>query len=278
VVAGIDAMSKLAPQFRDALYGSINEALDHYIANYNSTAINGWNAGLKQRDIDNIVLSDTQINAFRSRVARPAATAWIEDNTNLGLPAQELYDFVMDTLFGGDREIGSDNTEWSLAEEASTAVVETTYSVLTVNDGNNYLGPPRGSTRAAALTTDPLQYLVEWDLQVGEVSVGAALQRLANYIGYELVRGNEATQDNYQRILPRVQRSVAEITVGDGFEVLSGPGFVTVFNHSARSVTHLPKRNRQVRQNLPACPETIDIASQSADGVLLLSDGSECRY
>ena len=275
IVAGIDAVSKLAPQYRDALYSSVNEALDHYIANYNGTTLAAFGTMIEQRDIDAITFSDTQIDAFRSRVAVPAAAAWVKDNTSRGLPAQELYDLVTVALNGGNPELDSHSGDWSSEKVVSTPVVEATFSAPTIDDVNNYLGPPRNSP--PSLKADPLQNLVEWDLQ-SNVTVGAALSWLASYIGYELAGGSDEVQNNYGRLLPLVQRRVAEIPVGEGFEVLSGAGLLTVFDHSARSVTHLPRRKRQTEQDLPECPRDIGAASQSSEGVLLLTDGSECRY
>ena len=278
VAAGVEAVKELAPQYRNALYESINEALDHYIANYNNASLFAFDTELNRRDIDKITFSKAEVKAFQSSVAGPAAVAWIKEHSDRGLPAQELYDYVTLTLDGGDPDLDSQFNKWAAAEVASTPVVETTFSAITVDEVNNYLGPPRNGARSSVLTADPLQYLVEWDLQ-GNVTVGDALSRLASYIGYELIGGgSSATQNNYKSLLPLVQRSVSEIAVGEGFEVLSGAGFVTVFDHSARSVTHLPRRSRQTKRNLPECPTDIGVASRSSEGVLILTDGSECRY
>jgi len=274
VVAGVDAVNELAPRYRDALYSSINAALDYYIANYNGNTLAAWGPALEQRGITQITFSDSEVDAFRARVAGPAAASWIEENASPGLPAQELYDFVTVALSGGSPE--SVGTAWSSAEVAGAPLVAANFTSQ-VNDEDNYLGPPRNGKSNPTLTADPLQYLVEWELQ-GNVSVGAALSRLASYIGYELSGGNNSVQNNHKRLLPLLHRSVAVTTVGDGFEVLSGAGFVTVFDHAARSITQLPKKNRKTKQNLRDCPTDISVATQSSEGVLLLPDGSECRY
>ena len=274
VVASVADVNKLAPQYREALYSSINEALDYYIANYRNDIISIWGSALEQRGIEKVTFSDAEIDAFRLKVAGPAAASWIEDNTKAGLPAQEIYDLVISTLNGINSELNEQsNLPTALDERVTSSLVATTVAAPG-NDDDNYLGSPRNSALDVALTVDPLQYLVEWDLKT-EVSVGAVLSRLATYIGYELVGDNSLV---YQRLLPLVHRRVAEITVGEGFEVLAGAGFVTVFDHATRSVTLRPKRNGQTSRGLPDCPPNIGMASQIAEGVLLLSDGSECRY
>lgn len=98
VVANIDAVADLSEAHRDALYGSINEALDHYIASYNGATMDAWGPKLEERGIETVTFSDAELTNFRESVAGPAASQWIEDNTKIGLPAQELYDLVTKTI------------------------------------------------------------------------------------------------------------------------------------------------------------------------------------
>ncbi|MGB7261431.1 MAG: TRAP transporter substrate-binding protein DctP [Albidovulum sp.] len=94
VVANTDALAALSDAERDALLGSIDEALDHYIATYNGKTMDAWGPALDERGIERITYSDEDLATFRDTVAGPAAAAWVVDNTARGLPAQELLDFV----------------------------------------------------------------------------------------------------------------------------------------------------------------------------------------
>ncbi len=94
VVVNTDALNDLSDSHRDALLGSIDEALDHYVSNYNNKTMAKWGPALDERGIARITYSDDDIAALRDAVATPAAKAWIEDNTAKGLPAQELYDYI----------------------------------------------------------------------------------------------------------------------------------------------------------------------------------------
>ncbi len=94
VVVNTDALADLSDAHRDALLGSVDEALDHYIANYNGATMDAWGPVLEEKGITSVTYSDTDLAAFRDAVAGPAAEAWIADNAARGLPAQELYDFV----------------------------------------------------------------------------------------------------------------------------------------------------------------------------------------
>ena len=60
--------------------------------------MNAWGPALGERGIEQITYTDDELAAFRDAVAGPAAAAWIEENSARGLPAQELYDLVIDTL------------------------------------------------------------------------------------------------------------------------------------------------------------------------------------
>ena len=101
VVVNTDALDSLSDEHREALLGSVDESLDHYVANYNGATMDAWGPALSERDIEVVTFSDAEIEAFEEAAAAPAAAAWIEQNTAAGLPAQELYDLVKDTLAGG---------------------------------------------------------------------------------------------------------------------------------------------------------------------------------
>lgn len=94
VVANTDALNDLSDAHRDALLGSIDEALDHYVANYNGATMDAWGPELEKRGIANVTFTDAEIAAFKDAAAAPAAKEWIEQNSAAGLPAQELYDLV----------------------------------------------------------------------------------------------------------------------------------------------------------------------------------------
>ena len=94
VVVNTDALQDLSSDHRNALLGSVDEALDHYIATYNGKTMDAWGPTLEAKGIESISYTDSELDAFRAKVAGPAAAAWIADNNAKGLPAQELYDLV----------------------------------------------------------------------------------------------------------------------------------------------------------------------------------------
>ena len=101
VVVNNDALADLSDAHRDALLSSVDEALDHYIDNYNNNTMEAWGPALEERGIQQVTFSDAEIAAFKEAAAAPAAAAWIEDNTARGLPAQELYDLVTGMIAKG---------------------------------------------------------------------------------------------------------------------------------------------------------------------------------
>lgn len=94
VVANTDALNALSDSERDALLGSIDEALAHYVANYEGKTMDAWGPALDDRGISRVSYDAASLAAFKDAVAGPAASAWIEENAARGLPAQELYDMV----------------------------------------------------------------------------------------------------------------------------------------------------------------------------------------
>ncbi|MFT5930649.1 MAG: TRAP-type C4-dicarboxylate transport system substrate-binding protein [Oceanospirillaceae bacterium] len=94
VVVNTEALADLSDAHRNALLGSVDESLDHYIATYNGKTMDAWGPTLVEKGIETISYTDAELSAFKAKVAGPAAASWIADNTAKGLPAQELYDLV----------------------------------------------------------------------------------------------------------------------------------------------------------------------------------------
>jgi len=97
VVVNVDAYESLSDAHREALDGSVQEALDHYVANYGELLAK-WDSVLAEKGVTKVEISAGVIDAFRAKAADPIRDAWIADMEAQGLPGQELYDLVMSTL------------------------------------------------------------------------------------------------------------------------------------------------------------------------------------
>lgn len=98
VVANTDALNDLSPEHREALLGSIDEALTYYVDNYNNKTMARWWPLVEEKSIKQITYPEDALAALRARVADPAAKAWIEDMNAKGIPGQELLDLVKTTI------------------------------------------------------------------------------------------------------------------------------------------------------------------------------------
>ncbi len=97
VVVNIDAYESLSDAEREALDSSIDEALDHYLANY-AELLQKWDSVLEEKGVKKVEIDPAVIDEFRAKAAEPAREAWIADMEAQGLPGQELYDLVVNTL------------------------------------------------------------------------------------------------------------------------------------------------------------------------------------
>ncbi len=136
---------------------------------------------------------------------------------------------------------------------SKSAIARDTSLATEVVDQNSYLGPPRNAATPASndIQSDPLSYIVEWDFDEN-ASVGTALNRLAEFIGYELVSEDDTVLNTYTRRLPKPQLRVSEVSAEAGFNILAGRGLETVFDHVARSVKHVPKHSRKLLPQVSA--------------------------
>ena len=94
VVVNTDALNALPDDQREALLGSVDEALDYYISFYTDQTMAAWGPKLEEKGIEQVTYSADELAAFKEKAAAPAARSWIEENSAKGLPAQELYDFA----------------------------------------------------------------------------------------------------------------------------------------------------------------------------------------
>ncbi|MEM1372041.1 MAG: C4-dicarboxylate ABC transporter substrate-binding protein, partial [Pseudomonadota bacterium] len=104
VVVNIDAYDALSDAHRDALDSSIDEALDHYLANY-AELLQRWDSVLAEKGVEKVEIDDGVIAEFRTIAADPIRDKWISDMEAQGLPGQELYNLVTETL--ADAKAGS---------------------------------------------------------------------------------------------------------------------------------------------------------------------------
>lgn len=94
VVANSDALAALSDAERDALMSSIPEAMEAYYKAYQAV-YDKWEPLLAEKAIEKVTLPDDEVAAMREAAAGPVRDEWIKTNTEAGLPAQELYDFVI---------------------------------------------------------------------------------------------------------------------------------------------------------------------------------------
>ncbi len=97
VVVNIDAYEGLSDAHKAAFDSSIDEAIEHYLANYGELLAK-WDKILAEKNVQKVMIADSVIEEFKAAAAVPARDAWIADMTAQGLPAQELYDLVQTTL------------------------------------------------------------------------------------------------------------------------------------------------------------------------------------
>ncbi|QUJ77216.1 C4-dicarboxylate TRAP transporter substrate-binding protein [Sulfitobacter albidus] len=97
VVVNIDAYESLSDAEREALDSSVDEALDHYLANY-AELLERWDSVLEEKGVQKVEIAPEVIEEFRAKAATPIRDAWIADMEGQGLPGQELYDLVVKTL------------------------------------------------------------------------------------------------------------------------------------------------------------------------------------
>jgi len=97
VVVNSDAYNDLSDEHRAILDESVPEAIEFYIENYGEL-LKKWDAILAEKNVQRVMIDDAVIAEFRATAADPIRDQWIADMEAQGIPGQELYDLVVETL------------------------------------------------------------------------------------------------------------------------------------------------------------------------------------
>jgi TRAP-type C4-dicarboxylate transport system substrate-binding protein len=96
IAISLSAYEALAPEQREVLESSVDEAVEHYMRNYREL-LDQWDALLDQKGVQRVRFPDGELAKFRE-LASPVREQWIADMDARGIPGQELYDLVQATL------------------------------------------------------------------------------------------------------------------------------------------------------------------------------------
>jgi TRAP-type C4-dicarboxylate transport system substrate-binding protein len=97
IVVNIDAYEALSDEHRQVLDESVPEAIDHYLANY-ASLLERWDSVLEEKGVEKVMISEEELAKFREVAGQPIHEEWLANMSDQGMPAQELYDLVYDTL------------------------------------------------------------------------------------------------------------------------------------------------------------------------------------
>lgn len=97
IVVNTDAYAALSDEHKKILEESAEEAIDYYIENYGKL-LEEWESILEEKGVEKVEFSEDQIAEFEEKAATAIRDQWIKDMEAQGIPGQELYDTVQQTL------------------------------------------------------------------------------------------------------------------------------------------------------------------------------------
>lgn len=92
VVVNTDALNALDPAFREALLGSVEEALAYYVDNYENNTTGKYKAAIREAGIDEVTFTPDQTSELND-LAESVRQEWIATYSG-EFDAQELFDFT----------------------------------------------------------------------------------------------------------------------------------------------------------------------------------------
>ncbi|MCW8943363.1 MAG: TRAP transporter substrate-binding protein DctP [Sedimenticola sp.] len=79
VIVNTDALNALSPEHKAALLGSVDEALAHYVENYNNNAVAKYEAAVKEAGLAQVTFSPEQ-TAELNTLAESVRQEWVKEN------------------------------------------------------------------------------------------------------------------------------------------------------------------------------------------------------
>lgn len=92
VVVNTDALNSLKPAHKEALLGSLDEAMAYYIKNYNENTTGKYEAAIKEQGLTQITFSTDQTNKL-NELSESVRKNWIKKNSK-NFDAQSLFNFT----------------------------------------------------------------------------------------------------------------------------------------------------------------------------------------
>lgn len=92
VVVNTDALNSLKPAHKEALLGSVDEAMAYYIKNYNENTTGKYEAAIKEQGLTQITFSTDQTNKL-NKLSESVRKNWIKNNSK-NFDAQSLFNFT----------------------------------------------------------------------------------------------------------------------------------------------------------------------------------------
>ena len=77
VVVNTDALNALKPAHKEALLGSVDEALDYYVSNYEGKVVGKYDATIKEKGIQSVTFTPEQ-TAELNKLAASVREGWIK--------------------------------------------------------------------------------------------------------------------------------------------------------------------------------------------------------
>lgn len=92
VVVNTDALNSLKPEHKEALLGSVDAALDHYVSNYDGKVTGKFNDTVASRGIQKVTFTPEQ-TAELNKMAQSVRDAWVK-KYGRNFDSQALFDFA----------------------------------------------------------------------------------------------------------------------------------------------------------------------------------------
>ena len=96
VVVNEDALDGLSAPHRDALLGSVDEALEHYLKKYGES-VQRFNRVVNERNITKVTFSESEVDKIR-QTAQPIRQQWLKKMSDMGIDGPRLISIVEDAL------------------------------------------------------------------------------------------------------------------------------------------------------------------------------------
>lgn len=98
IIVSTEALNSLSEEHRAVLLGSVDEALDYHVNQYETETMAQWESALQSHDIQRVEFAQSDVSMLLELAISDVVNTWIVEMDQYGVPAMDLFDHMINLI------------------------------------------------------------------------------------------------------------------------------------------------------------------------------------